>query len=255
MNLFAVPIPIIAGVAVVILIILLLIIFKILKSRKQHALNENGSKGGYQELENDDSENLNAFEEGNKIDNENTVKGKKKKREKGGQSKGKGNYTRKESPNFGGGNDQGHYVSAVFSDELPFTRRLQFSISYSRASREILLTIHRGENLGTGSAVNYEVRVTLLPSKQDRLKTKCQPSPNPVFDEQFLFKDVFPEDLENATLRARVYRLKGRQRTLVGELRADLKADLGLDTNVVHSLWRELTPADDIAVRALVLFV
>ena len=98
------------------------------------------------------------------------------------------------------------------------------------------------------------MRVTLLPAKRQKLKTKSQSSGSPVFNELLVFDEVFPDDLEVATLRVRVYRLNGRQRKLIGELRADLKAELGLDTSDVDLLWREITPATDIAVRILIGF-
>lgn len=242
--LFAVPIPVIAGVAVVVLLIIL-IIFKILRKRKQSA-SEESTSSKYQKLEN--GENVAVPEEGNDI--ENGGKGKKKKRKKGGKSKGKSK--RKESQDFESGIEGGSGLndSSVFTDDPPFPliSRLQFSMSYSPSSRHILLTILRGENFGMGSTTNFEIRVTLLPGKRQRLKTKTQSSGNPVFDELLTFDEVFPEDVELGTLRARVYKLNVRQRKLVWELRADLKADLGLDTSDVDQLWRELTPAADIAV-------
>ena len=247
MRSFTVPIPVIAGVAVVVLIIILFIIFKILRKRKQSA-SEESSSSKYQKLEN--GENEAGPEEGNEI--QNSGKEKKKKRKKGGKSKGKSK--RKESQDLESGIEDGTGLndSSVFTDDSPFPliSRLQFSMSYSPSSRQILLTILRGENFGLGSKVpNFEVRVTLLPAKRQRLKTKEQSSGNPVFNELLTFDEVFPEDMESATLRARVYKLNVRQRKLVWELRADLKADLGLDTIDVNQLWRELTPAADIAVR------
>ena len=246
MRSFTVPIPVIAGVAVVVLIIILFIIFKILRKRKQSA-SEESSSSKYQKLEN--GENEAGPEERNEI--QNSGKEKKKKRKKGGKSKGKSK--RKESQDLESGIEDGTGLnnSSVFTDDSPFPliSRLQFSMSYSPSSRQILLTILRGENFGLGSATNFEVRVTLLPAKRQRLKTKEQSSGNPVFNELLTFDEVFPEDMESATLRARVYKLNVRQRKLVWELRADLKADLGLDTTDVNQLWRELTPAADIAVR------
>jgi hypothetical protein len=235
----------------VVLIIILLIIFKILRKRKQSASEETG-KGEYQKLESGERGSEAGLEEGNEIvENESGGKAKKKKRKKGGKSKGKSK--RKESQDLESEEGAGLNDSSAFTEDLaiPLISRLQFSISYSPTSRQILLTIHRGENLGSGSAASFEVRVTLLPSKRQKLKTKSQPSGSPEFNELLVFNEVFPEDLELATLRARVYRLTGRQRNLIGEVRADLKADLGLDTSDVDRLWRELTPAADIAVRLL----
>lgn len=243
----AVPIPVIAGVAAVVLIIILLIIFKILRKRKQSASEETG-KGEYQKLESGERGSEAGLEEGNEIvENESGGKAKKKKRKKGGKSKGKSK--RKESQDLESEEGAALNDSSAFTEDLaiPLISRLQFSISYSPTSRQILLTIHRGENLGSGSAASFEVRVTLLPSKRQKLKTKSQPSGSPEFNELLVFNEVFPEDIELATLRARVYRLTGRQRNLIGEVRADLKADLGLDTSDVDRLWRELTPAADIA--------
>ena len=241
----AVPIPIIAGVGVVALLIIFFIIFKILRKRKQSALERSSStKGDYQKLESGEQEIEAALEE----ENENMAKGKKKKRKKGGKSKGK--CKRKESQDLESGIEEGTGLndSSVFTElAIPAISRIQFSISYSPTSRQILLNIIRGENFGVKPTVSFEIRVTLLPAKRQKLKTKSQLTGNPVFHELLVFDEIFPQDVEIATLRARVYRLNGRQRNLIGELKADLKADLGLDTNDVNQLWRELTTVADIA--------
>ena len=248
--LFLVPIPIIAGgVGVVVLLIILFIIFKILRKRKQLAAEGNSSgKGEYQKLENGEQESQAAVEEGNE------VKGKKKKRKKGGKSKGKSK--RKESQDLESGIEEGTGLndSNVFTELIPAISRVQFSISYSPTSRQILLTVHQGENFGVKPTDSFEIRVTLLPGKRQKLKTKSQPTGNPVFNELLVFDEVFAQELEVATLRARVYRLNARQRKFMWELRVDLKADLGLDTSDVNQLWRELTPAADVTVRKLTSF-
>ena len=252
MIVYLVPIPVIAGVALVVLIIILFIIFKILRKRKQSASKENGaSKGEYQQLESGEHGSEAGIEEEKEV--ETSGKGKKKKRKKGEKSKGKSK--RKKSQDLESGIDDGTGLndSSVFTDDLavPLISRLQFSISYSATSREVLLTIHRGENFGVGSTTNFEVRATLLPAKRQKLKTKSQSSGNPVFNESLVFDEVFPEDVEVSTLRARVYRLNGRQRKLIGELKAELKVDLGLDTRDLDMLWRDLMPAADIPVRQM----
>ena len=216
-----------------------------MRKRKQSALEESSStKGEYQKLENGEQESETVLEE----ENENMVK--KKKRKKGGKSKGKSK--RKESQDLESGIEEGTGLndSSVFTElAIPAISKIQFSISYSPTSRQLLLNILRGENFGVKPTVSFEIRVTLLPAKRQKLKTKSQLTGNPVFNELLVFDEIFPQDVQIATLRARVYRLNGRQRNLIGELKADLKADLGLDINDVNQLWRELTPASDIAVR------
>lgn len=128
--------------------------------------------------------------------------------------------------------------------------RLQISASYVPSSGQLFVYIHQGENLasgGPGFIPCFEVRITLLPSKIQRFKTKPQSSANPIFDEFFTFDEVFPEDVQVGSLRARVYRLHGRKRSLVGEMKTELSADLELEEQNVENKWREITPADQIA--------
>lgn len=232
-----------------VLIIILIVIFKILRKKKQAASEDSSStKGDYQKLESGELESAAGLEG----DKKNVIFGKdsKKKKKKAGKTKGKRKSSRKGSEDLESLNMPGSDMSSVLTNDLaiPLTSKLQFSVSYTPSSRQILLTIHRGENFGLSSTTSFEVRVTLLPFKRQKLKTKSQQSGNPVFNELLVFDEVLPEELESGTLRARVYRLNGRQRKLNGELRADLKADLGLDTSDVHLIWQELTPATDITV-------
>ncbi|XP_028398734.1 synaptotagmin-14-like [Dendronephthya gigantea] len=242
----AVPIAVVGGAAVVVLIIILIIVFIILRKRKKAALDagERPAKGNYQKLESGELESE-AVPEGENVD-ESGGKIKKKKRKKGAGKKGKSKRKQSQDSVASLEDEAGLGDSSVFTDDLavPLISKLQFSVSYHSGNRQLLLYVHRGENFGVSSTTKFELRVTLLPAKRQRRKTRSQPSGNPVFNELLEFAEV---DIDADTLRVRVYKLNERQRKLIGELRANLKADLSLDTvPKVEQIWRELTPVSDI---------
>lgn len=252
--LFLVPFPLICGAAALaVVIILLYIIYKILQKKRKakEKSSGNGSKNGdYEKLEEGEDELEAEIDPNDPTGTTNTKSRNKKRRRKGKKGKTKGLSDGAEDTEYGANSENETLNGVPAASQEVRIARLQISAAYRPSSRQLLVTIHQGENLPSNSLnTAFEVRITLLPAKLERFKTKSLPSLNPIFDELFTFWDVFPEDIQSGALRARVYKLKGRRRALVGEIRCELSADLGLEGQNVKFLWRDITPAQEILVN------
>ena len=248
-----VPVPLIGAVAVVVILVILFIIYKILKKKREHnvdSLENHSKKGNYVRLEEGDHE-LEPETDG---DDTKTSKSNMKQKKRKTKTKGLSDEMEDTENDSDLSKDRSNGVTDG-SRETSIAR-LQISASYVLSSGQLFVCIHQGENLasgGPGFIPCFEVRITLLPSKIQRFKTKPQSSANPIFDEFFTFDEVFPEDVQVGSLRARVYRLHGRKRSLVGEMKTELSADLELEEQNVENKWREITPADQIAVKGFTI--
>ena len=237
--LFLVPFPLICvAAALAVVIILLYIIYKILQKKRKakEKSSGNGSKNGdYEKLEEGEDELEAEIDLNDPTGTTNTKSKNKKRRRKGKKGKSKGLSDGAEDTEAGANSENETLNGVPAASQEVRIARLQISAAYRPSSRQLLVTIHQGEHLPSNSLnTAFEVRITLLPAN---------------FDELFTFWDVFPEDIQSGALRARVYKLKGRRRALVGEIRCELSADLGLEGQNVKFLWREITPAQEILVN------
>ena len=238
--LFLVPFPLICvAAALAVVIILLYIIYKILQKKRKakEKSSGNGSKNGdYEKLEEGEDELEAEIDPNDPTGTTNTKSRNKKRRRKGKKGKTKGLSDGAEDTEDGANSENETLNGVPAASQEVRIARLQISAAYRPSSRQLLVTIHQGENLPSNSL-------------NTAFEAKSLPSLNPIFDELFTFWDVFPEDIQSGALRARVYKLKGRRRALVGEIRCELSADLGLEGQNVKFLWREITPAQEILVN------
>lgn len=121
---------------------------------------------------------------------------------------------------------------------------VQFTYVVTGNSGAMGVTIHQGRDIPDkkrGGASSCQVHAVLLPTKQQRFKTKSQSSSEPNFEETFTFKGVTPQDVNNMGVRLRIYGKESmRRERLIGECIVTF-ASLNLD-NESSSLWITMEP-------------
>lgn len=121
---------------------------------------------------------------------------------------------------------------------------VQFTYVTSDNAGSMSVTIHQGRDIpdkDRGGAALCQVHAVLLPTKQQRFKTKSQPSAQPVFEETVTFKGVPPQDVNNMGIRFRIYGKESlRRERFVGECVVSF-ASLNLDIETT-SLWITMEP-------------
>jgi len=126
---------------------------------------------------------------------------------------------------------------------------VQFTYVVEGNNGTMAVTIHQGRDIpdkSRGGAPSCQVHVVLLPTKQQRHKTKSQPSSDPNFEETFTFKGVPPQDVNNMGIRLRIYGKESmRRERLIGECIVTF-ASLNLD-NESSSLWITMEPRMNLA--------
>eukprot|EP00099_Drosophila_melanogaster_P009510 NP_001262250.1 synaptotagmin 14, isoform C [Drosophila melanogaster] len=120
---------------------------------------------------------------------------------------------------------------------------LELSLLYDAPMRKMTVHVMQAKNLpplGSGQTTHTQVRMLMLPSKKQKLKTKIRSGENPQYMESFLLHRVNPEDVNNMGLRVRLYGCERlRKERLIGEAYVSFATvDLELETN----LWLPLEP-------------
>ncbi|XP_039231714.1 synaptotagmin-16 [Drosophila yakuba] len=120
---------------------------------------------------------------------------------------------------------------------------LELSLLYDAPMRKMTVHVMQAKNLpplGIGQATHTQVRMLMLPSKKQKLKTKIRSGETPQYMESFLLHRVNPEDVNNMGLRVRLYGCERlRKERLIGEAYVSFATvDLELETN----LWLPLEP-------------
>ncbi|XP_016950663.1 synaptotagmin-14 isoform X1 [Drosophila biarmipes] len=120
---------------------------------------------------------------------------------------------------------------------------LELSLLYDAPMRKMTVHVMQARSippLGSGQPTHTQVRMLMLPSKKQKLKTKIRSGENPQYMESFLLHRVNPEEVNNMGLRVRLYGCERlRKERLIGEAYVSFATvDLELETN----LWLPLEP-------------
>ncbi|XP_032309568.1 synaptotagmin-14 isoform X1 [Drosophila ananassae] len=120
---------------------------------------------------------------------------------------------------------------------------LELSLLYDAPMRKMTVHVMQARSLpplASGQPTHTQVRMLMLPTKKQKLKTKIRSGENPQYMESFLLHRVNPEDVNNMGLRVRLYGCERlRKERLIGEAYVSFATvDLELETN----LWLPLEP-------------
>ncbi|XP_052836113.1 synaptotagmin-1 [Drosophila gunungcola] len=120
---------------------------------------------------------------------------------------------------------------------------LELSLLYDAPMRKMTVHVMQARSLpplASGQPTHTQVRMLMLPSKKQKLKTKIRSGENPQYMESFLLHRVNPEEVNNMGLRVRLYGCERlRKERLIGEAYVSFATvDLELETN----LWLPLEP-------------
>ncbi|XP_044250653.1 synaptotagmin-14 [Drosophila takahashii] len=120
---------------------------------------------------------------------------------------------------------------------------LELSLLYDAPMRKMTVHVMQARSLpplSSGQPTHTQVRMLMLPSKKQKLKTKIRSGENPQYMESFLLHRVNPEEVNNMGLRVRLYGCERlRKERLIGEAYVSFATvDLELETN----LWLPLEP-------------
>ncbi|BFZ07013.1 hypothetical protein BsWGS_10052 [Bradybaena similaris] len=125
---------------------------------------------------------------------------------------------------------------------------LEVSFRYDNAHSRLLVSVHQAKEIPAkdrGGANNTQVRIMLLPGKKQRHKTRVKDGENPVFDEQFCFNKILPDELQGMGLRFRLYGLERmRRERMIGESIIGF-ASLNLEQETTH--WIVLEPRSNLS--------
>ncbi|XP_048578411.1 synaptotagmin-1-like isoform X2 [Nematostella vectensis] len=122
--------------------------------------------------------------------------------------------------------------------------RINFTLDYSFTDNTLTVGIIRAEDIPakdfSGSSDPY-VKIMLLPDKKKKYETKVhRKTLNPVFNEQFVFKNIPYSEITNRILLMELFDFDRFSRhDLIGEARLPL-IDVDLASNINE--WRVLTP-------------
>ena len=125
--------------------------------------------------------------------------------------------------------------------------KLLFEFNYTPESQKLSVTVIKAADVPSkarGGSSAIQVRLVLLPNKEQRFKTKVRPSSNPVFNETFLFVYVDQMVVNQSHVRIRIYgQERYNQGRLIGELIQPLKElNLFNQTGDDNQVWKTLTP-------------
>ncbi|XP_017119864.1 synaptotagmin-1 isoform X2 [Drosophila elegans] len=120
---------------------------------------------------------------------------------------------------------------------------LELSLLYDAPMRKMTVHVMQARSLpplASGQPTHTQVRMLMLPSKKQKLKTRIRSGENPQYMESFLLHRVNPEEVNNMGLRVRLYGCERlRKERLIGEAYVSFATvDLELETN----LWLPLEP-------------
>lgn len=118
--------------------------------------------------------------------------------------------------------------------------RLKFDVNYVRDQSRLIVHIVEGDNLPSkeqGGARDFRIHLTLLPKREQRLRSKTRSRYSPKFDETFEFKNVLKDDLFSTAVRLRLYGAVGTGK-LVGETFFQLADIAKMNNPVIQGNWR-----------------
>ncbi|KAK3093762.1 hypothetical protein FSP39_019841 [Pinctada imbricata] len=125
---------------------------------------------------------------------------------------------------------------------------LEMTFSFDPSRGRMAITIHQAQDIPSkdrGGASNCQVRMLLLPTKKQRYKTKVKSGENPVFNENFTFSKISPEEVHGMGIRIRLYGLERmRRERMIGESIIGF-ASLNLDLTSTH--WIILEPRSNLS--------
>ena len=70
---------------------------------------------------------------------------------------------------------------------------LEMTFSYDSKRGKMAVTVHQAQDIPSvdrGGASHAQVRILLLPTKKQKFKTKVKSGQNPVYQENFIFKNI-----------------------------------------------------------------
>ena len=125
--------------------------------------------------------------------------------------------------------------------------KLLFEFNYTPESQKLSVIVIKAADVPSkarGGSSAIQVRLVLLPNKEQRFKTKVRPASNPVFNETFSFMHVNHTTVNQSQMRIRIYgQERYNQGRLIGELIQPLK-ELNLlnQAEEENQVWKTLAP-------------
>ncbi|XP_034231692.1 synaptotagmin-16 [Thrips palmi] len=128
--------------------------------------------------------------------------------------------------------------------------QLEVSFAYDAPMRNMTIHLMQARDIPArdrGGASHTQVRIVLLPTKKQRLKSKVRHGENPQFMESILFNRINPEDVNSMGVRFRLYGCgRMRRERFIGESIVSFSAiNLESETNV----WLNLEPRANMALK------
>ncbi|XP_013386505.1 synaptotagmin-14 [Lingula anatina] len=142
-------------------------------------------------------------------------------------------------------------VSDILQPEPPLISKcgsIEVSFSYDAAKQRMNVGIIQAKDIPTrerGGANHTQVRLLLLPSKKQRHKTRVKTGEDPIFQEEFLFTKIAPEEVNDMGVRIRLYGTERmRRERMIGECIIGF-ASLSLEGENTH--WVNLEPRSNLS--------
>ncbi|XP_064600770.1 LOW QUALITY PROTEIN: synaptotagmin-16-like [Liolophura sinensis] len=125
---------------------------------------------------------------------------------------------------------------------------LEVTFQYDAKHASMSITILQAREVPAkerGGTNHSQVRLLLLPTKKQRVKTKVRTGENPAFDETFVFSKIKKEDVNNMGVRFRLYGVERmRRERMIGECVVGFGC-LNLDISSTH--WVVLEPRSNLS--------
>ncbi|XP_057316239.1 synaptotagmin-16-like isoform X3 [Hydractinia symbiolongicarpus] len=146
-------------------------------------------------------------------------------------------------------------ISGPEDDMTRQAGKLLLEFNYSISTQQVAVTVIKAAEVPSkarGGASAIQIRMVLLPNRNQRFKTKVRPASNPIFNETFSFMYIDQLAINQSSIRIRIYgQERYNQGRLIGELilhLRDIDLSIGRDEEE-RKIWfpllpRSLTSAD-----------